>query len=152
MVNACRRLVGLALALVSGCGPRPPEYRTTYSYSPPPDEHGRMCAMQCETSRSQCEQMARMRQDACVERARARDDECRHAASERYHACLDEQARTPGLLCIDQSYTCASAHCASDAGDCEGQYNRCFQVCGGRVEERRECVASCESAGPSRGY
>ena len=143
----CGLVVLLVGSVLSGCPPPQPVYRTTYSYTPPEAEQGRTCAMQCEVNRGQCEQMAGMRQDTCTQRADMNFDQCETEATAEHDACLERQRTVRGTLCIRRQ--CLRDHCSDGRGECETQYNRCFQVCGGNVQENRECVQHCQNAGGS---
>ncbi len=132
------------LALASTCAPYVPEpiYATTYHYAAPDSEQGRVCVMQCEVNRSQCQEMGRMRADACEQRARADHEQCEERAQTRYDECLARQQETPGTFCLRD--TCHRETCSSATDECELHYNRCFEVCGGTVTEETRCIENCE--------
>lgn len=117
------RILGALLAvwLVSGC------VTTRYEYVAPTTEHGRMCAMQCSTSREFCQQnemnRAQYEQQACEQRSDYQYHDCLH------HARSDKDAKR----CFRQA-------CFSNANTwrCDENYRQCFTGCGGTVHAIRE--------------
>ncbi len=137
-------MLTLSLSLFA-CGP---VYRTITHYDSPPSEAGKRCVMQCETHRKQCKDDCNMRYDACVYDAEARGREEFLDAKEDY---LDRKARClergkkdcdslqePRLRDFTRDSNCRSA-C-----DCDSDFDRCFQVCGGGIRYERQCVSGCE--------
>jgi hypothetical protein len=107
-----------------GCGP---VYKTTYNYRAPKTALGRDCVRNCE-----------VRKDLCEERARLDTDRCQVDAQRTYQECLSRARKKE-----DRS-ACYVPYCSSPSTDgCVQDYNRCFEVCGGKVTPHTVCVANC---------
>jgi hypothetical protein len=127
------KMIGLAIGILFflvaavGCGP---VYQIKYDYLAPESAEGRGCTQQCENSKFQCEEMVNKE-----------FEQERLSLVQAYRTCrLSETsgARSP-ILCIDQSKTIQP-----DYSQCLADYKRCFQSCGGRVEERNVCIKNCK--------
>ena len=122
-----RNIIRLALlisllGLQLGCAP---VYRTFYSFTPPTSSEGKMCVMQCENTKVQCEQIADMKAENCRRDARSELDKCKAEGSK---------------YCPEQA-------CEANYAKCNERYNSCYSVCGGRVEAESRCVRHCPKAG-----
>lgn len=102
-----------------------PVYQSKYNYTEPKTPEGKTSAMQCQMAQSQCEQMAEMKIETCI------------AKKERELAACQ---KTPGAYCQDKA-----AECKTDSSICEGKYNRCFEMAGGKAVLETKCVANCEN-------
>ena len=115
------------LGLILGCAPGP-VYQIKYDYLPPELAEGKGCIQPCENTRIQCEQAVNKEMEQ--ERLKA------HQA---YQQCLLSQSNTRSpMICND-----ASQSIKPDYSNSLAAYNRCFQGCGGRVEEKNICIRNC---------
>lgn len=117
-----------SLGLALGCAPSP-VYQVKYDYLAPESAEGKECTQQCESTKLQCEQG--------VNKEFEQD---RLKLQQGYQQCLLSQsggARAP-ILCHDPSQSIKP-----DYSNCLASYNRCFERCGGRVEEKNVCVRNC---------
>ena len=116
------------IVLILACAPTP-VYQIKYDYLPPESAEGKGCTQQCENTRIQCEQAVNKE----IEQERLK-------AQQAYQQCLLSQsggARVP-ILCNDPSQSIKP-----DYSNCLASHNRCFQGCGGRVEEKNVCIKNC---------
>ena len=119
---------GGLIVLALGCAPSP-VYQVKYDYLAPETEEGRDCTQRCEPTKIQCEAIIN-------EQLEQEKIDSRQA----YQRCLLSQksaARSP-ILCIEPSEPIKP-----DYSYCLASYNRCFERCGGRVEERKVCIRNC---------
>ena len=115
------------LILPLGCAPRP-VYQIKYDYFAPESAEGRECTQQCETTKIQCQEVINKE----LEKERL-------SLQQAYQQCLLSQSATRSpILCSDQSQLIRVNY-----SNCVPDYNRCFQRCGGRLEERSVCVSNC---------
>jgi hypothetical protein len=126
-------LLILMVSLLSACGPI---YQTTYTYSPPSSQTGKMCVNQCLQTKNNCQQMCQLQDQNC--RMQARQD-----AFYRYQQYRDEQTsrgekNDRSIDSFDDSYSRCnhSCHCVSD-------FNICYENCGGVVQKNKVCTAFC---------
>lgn len=126
----------LLIALWSCAGPR---YQTTYTYTPPESAEGRACVFQCENTKMQCDQLDQMRAANCQERASLEYQKCEENSRAEYERCRASGER----VCL-QSY-CGRPRCGS-SGQCQSQFHRCYETCGGQVHSSTQCVANCDGS------
>ncbi|MDX2112131.1 MAG: hypothetical protein SFW63_00105 [Alphaproteobacteria bacterium] len=127
----------IASLALSACGP---VYETTYHFTPPPTQSGRMCANNCLLSKQNCEQQCHIQQQQCeeIERLRAQSD---------YQSYLNQQLREgrPAKKDISQfyrgGYACAASSCDES---CDATHRLCHSNCGGQVIPTTTCTAFCE--------
>jgi len=115
-------------AFLVGCGPL---YQTDYVFTPPKSSGGVSCTYQCETVKSQCEQIEELEAERCESYSQSEQDSCE--ADIRYR-----KNREP------KWYECVPDSCSVDKEKCETNYRTCYQSCGGRVETVTRCVANCD--------
>ncbi len=113
-------------ALALGCAP---VYQIKYNYSPPESAEGRSCTQRCEATKIQCEQSVNKEVEA--ERLKSQQ------VYQTCHLSETEASQSP-ILCFDQS-----RWIQPDYFICLADYNRCFQGCGGKVEEGKVCISRC---------
>jgi hypothetical protein len=116
--------IGLALLSVFmvGCGPI---YNTQYNYIPPRSSAGIMCINTCEVNKSNCEHIQELKKDNCEYRSEL-----------DYRWCLDHASP-------EHKEHCYRRLCGGNSFRCNAEYNRCYQGCGGVVEQQTVCVAFC---------
>ncbi|HLT01164.1 MAG TPA: hypothetical protein VK001_03255 [Geminicoccaceae bacterium] len=145
-VSALLPIAVLAGLLLFGCSPR---YQTFTSYTPPADEAGRQCLLQCSSLRQTCRRDGEPRIEQCRREAQtaAHLETVRRAAAytidlERYGNEGYGAPELPGPASPDY------ARCDAEAADveyrCRADYDLCYQNCGGRVEYTTHCVANCD--------
>lgn len=124
-------LILLILTLgLAGCGPI---YDTRYDLTPPSDEAGRFCTVECERLRLDCRRAEDRKYQNCQ---RDRQD-----AESAYQRCRNRYKDNPDKHC---RYLSPTTYCASaDYAACDADYRRCFQNCGGQVHSRQVCVFNC---------
>lgn len=118
----------LFLASVLGCAPSP-VYQVKYDYLVPESAEGKGCTQQCEATKIQCEEV--INKEFEQQRLNLR---------QAYQQCLLSQRSTRApILCSDQSQLIQINY-----SNCLPDYNRCFEHCGGKVEEKNVCVRNCK--------
>jgi hypothetical protein len=140
----------LALMSLSACGP---VYKTEKFYEPPQDEAGRACVVGCEERRALCSADCDARYDTCVYHA---EMQARHnylEAKERYlnlkERCLlrptkdQDRSECQNLYEPNPNAYLNTSHCDKDC-NCERDFDRCFQVCGGILRQQTRCVSGCD--------
>lgn len=128
-----------ALLLLSACGP---EYKTFYSFSPPPQSvEATQCLQNCEIQQQQCRLLEDTRFTACRSEARADKLQCEADGNAQYQACL---AKNPDKPKNCSKPYCMENQCTNDRGSCEESYRTCYSSCGGTVTSRTECVSGCD--------
>jgi hypothetical protein len=108
-------------------------YRTQYSYTPPADPMGKICLTNCQNSKNQCTQMRQMQEN----QSRMQVQQCETNANINYQNCV----KVPNAVC--QRADCSYLRNSVIALDCQGDYNACYQNCGGSVRSQQVCVANC---------
>jgi len=110
---------------VLGCSP---VYQMKYDYLAPESAESRECTQGCDNKKEECEQgiEKRIKQN-------------RQDSQKAYQECIfSEQSSMSPIICIDESTLIQP-----DYSGCLRSYNRCFQDCGGKVEEWRACISHC---------
>ena len=110
----------IALFMVTSCGAR---YKISYKFTTPSSAEGKSCIHQCETKKVQCKKSADMKADREILYEKEDYQEC---LRERIGHCFDES------LLIEPDYS-----------KCESNYRSCFERCGGKVTEVKDCVSNC---------
>jgi hypothetical protein len=119
----------------AGCGPI---YATDYQFQPPQNETVRVCVLQCQLLRGQCQQIQALEQERCEDRA---DRDYYWCQRNRRYA-TDSEGRT---RCV-ANCTCTRAYCGRSDHACDPNYRECYTGCGGIVAEQRKCVFNCQGA------
>ncbi len=87
---------------------------------------GQNCILNCESGKELCAQ----RHELSYER-------CQVDADRDYNDCLRHSKKK-------DRESCYISHCSRpDTDDCTQDYNRCFEICGGKVTATTNCVANC---------
>ena len=132
--------------LVAGCSPR---YQTFTSYTPPQDDTGRQCVVQCSSTRQTCRQSGQPLIQQCRSQAQteAHLETARRLAS--YHIQLERYAdegqgapELPGPASPD--YSRCDSEAANVEQQCKADFDLCYQNCGGQVVYTTHCVANCK--------
>lgn len=110
----------IVLFMVLSCSPR---YKTSYRFTTPPSAEVRSCTHQCETIKVQCKQNADMKADREI-----------LYEKEDYVECIRERRG----YCVDESLWIRP-----DYSKCESDHRICFEKCGGKVTEVKECIRNC---------
>lgn len=127
-----KHLMLAAVALcIAACGP---VYNTEYRYTPPADDRGRACAMQCNAQQTQCKTNAGL----AAENERLL---CELESREDFYSCQkrakDDAARAQ----------CERSTCSRDDDEgvaaCENDFRTCFQTCGGKIDSFQVCTFNC---------
>lgn len=118
--------MALMVLMLAACSTAP-VYETRNIYTDPETPQGKTSVLQCQMAQSQCEQIAEMKQESCEQKNERKQADC----------------KAKGVFCMDESYKCAA-----DKSSCEKQYNRCFQIAGGKVKSETVCVDNCEKIKP----
>lgn len=149
MARRPHRLPALALAAIAlaGCGP---QYRTFTSYAPPTDEVGRQCVQRCLDARRLC----RREKESTVQQCRI---EAREVAEDRNQTLerdflIDLTRHQAGILdapperakAAQPDYGSCSREESTLEGQCGGDFDLCYQTCGGEVTYATHCVANCD--------
>ena len=140
----CALLLLCGVLFLSACGPM---YQTSYTYTPPVSMRGKMCVMQCQKQKSLCERLAQSNQTNC--KLRARDD-----ARFKYESYVSRQ-RSKGRKVkktLEDFYSPWACRSSARSSGCTNDYRACYQLCGGKISSRRQCVAFCDKQKASRKY
>lgn len=124
--SATAWVCAMSLALFTACGP---VYKMTYAYSPPTSADGRVCALQCDNIKLQCDQIEDMK-----------NLECEKSATADFDACKQD----PKAFCIRRS-------CEPNRARCLDSYHACYRSCGGQVTTEQRCVKRCPSDSTNAG-
>lgn len=137
-------LLPLSLA---GCGP---QYRTFTSYDPPVDQAGQHCISSCLDLKTLCRREKDLEVRQC--RVDAREDAAErtrelertfHLELARYAAgALETLLQTPQAA--SPNYAACSRTDSQLESRCGGDFDICYQTCGGRITHATHCVANCE--------
>lgn len=121
--------------LVSGCGP---SYKTTYRFSPPPDELGRSCAAGCLERLQGCKARCKAELYQCerLEDIRAENEYLKYANSR-----LKSGQKLKKHRHHFKSYTACRNSCSKE---CDVHHRICHVNCGGDVTEQTICTARCD--------
>lgn len=137
--------------LLSGCGPY---YKTFTTYLPPQNDQGRHCALNCENQRLICQNDCDDTYQSCVREAQleAKADylDAKEDYLDRKEHCVRRAHREDGKedrRCRHLSEPSLfsyvhDSHCRSECG-CQETFDRCFEICGGRVVRETRCVSNC---------
>jgi hypothetical protein len=123
----------VTMALVVGCGPI---YKRQYDYVAPKSSVGKMCTAQCQMAKSACEQSCELRNQTCVNQAR--QEAIYSFESYKQQMSREGKPIVKSLGDFDYSNTCRTT-C-----DCLHPYQACYSACGGKVIEKKVCVAFCD--------
>ena len=139
--------VAVAVTALAGCGP---QYRTFTNYVPPADEVGRQCVQRCLEGRRLC----RREKDSTVQQCRI---DAREVAEDRNQTLerdflIDLTRHQAGILeapperpkAVQPDYGSCAREDASLEGQCGGDFDLCYQTCGGEVTYATHCVANCD--------
>lgn len=128
------RVALLAATLwLTACGPW---YTTDYKFIPPPAPQSRVCVLQCESNRLQCQQIQDMQKENCEDRA---EMDYRWCESRRAYEYRQDGSRR----CV-RNCSCTRRYCGGyDRATCEAHHRTCFQFCGGTIVEEKRCVFNC---------
>lgn len=109
--------------LLVGCQP---VYQTSYEFVPPEKEKQLTCLKTCSETKNQCEQLCPEIQAACTKQAK-----------------MAKQGATvgPNNLNLEQD----PLQCIENCG-CEKDYRACYRLCGGKIEQKKICIANCAQA------
>lgn len=131
---------------LAACGP---VYKTYTNYTPPPDQRGKSCVLQCESQRAQCDSQCRRDYSQCRQEAKSEGRMRYLSARESYlnqkAACLDRGNKDCAKKFSEPSENSYvnDSHCQEDCG-CMTHYDRCFEVCGGQVQRYTRCESNCQ--------
>jgi hypothetical protein len=126
-------IMSLFIVTVTGCGP---VYKTTFNYTPPKSDTGKMCAAQCIQARTTCQTMCEMQKQNCITQAKIDADRDYEAYKTEQLSQSKPVKKIPADF--DKTWQCDSA-CG-----CGNTFNMCYQTCGGIVTPHKECVAFCD--------
>lgn len=124
-----------ALLTLTACGPI---YKTNYSYIPPQNGMGKMCAAQCVQGKNACQQSCEVTKNTC--QLRAHQDALAKFQIYKQDRLRQGKKVALNVSAFDNSYSCNQS-CA-----CEDTFNTCYSTCGGQVITKKVCVAFCNKA------
>jgi len=140
MKFALLAVMALGCAALGACGPT---YKTSYDLTPPKTAEGRMCAMQCQHTKSACQTVGYERYQRCRSDKLAYAD---HKFNEyRFHQLAMNKPVKKSRRSFYGGYSCKVER-GYKAG-CEQDFIGCFATCGGKVAPRTVCTANCQPAG-----
>lgn len=133
-------------SLLFACGP---VYETKVTYIAPTDTQGKSCASKCEMNRSSCQQNCDNKYDACVRETRLisqnRYLEEKNQYLEKKNLCKgkDRDKDCQNLREPYMSSYVSDSNCRKECG-CQTSFERCFEICGGKVLKETRCVSDCD--------
>jgi hypothetical protein len=137
----------LAMAALATCGP---QYETFSAYTPPESDAGRQCLAQCQAARQLCRQSSSLQVQQCRLGAQqeAQTENLRRSTEyqiklQRYQAGLRSEPPDAPETVSPSYWTCDSQTDALEK-QCTGDYDLCYQSCGGTVTYSTQCVANCQ--------
>jgi len=138
-------LLGWTL-LATACGP---VYETYHHYLPPNDAQGKRCALECEQQRNECQASCDQNYQQCSREAKLEGKvqflEARQNYLEQKNRCAEQNTGSgcKNLYEPNQYQYTNTSNCQKDCG-CNDNFDRCFQICGGRIERETRCVSDCK--------
>ncbi|MDD3287770.1 MAG: hypothetical protein PHX43_02020 [Alphaproteobacteria bacterium] len=107
-------------------------------YVPINNPEGRLCVSQCKESKAFCESGCNLTRRTCVSEMQAQ-------AIKDYEQYAHEQLVTRQVLDLrprdfERFDRCDPKSCN---GDCEHEYQSCYELCGGVVEKSSTCTFMC---------
>ena len=119
--------------LFSACSP---VYKTTFTYTPPETDAGKLCIAQCENNKIQCAQLEQMRYSSCQQQSDFDYHLCRSRRVYRYN-------HKGHRKCVSNCY-CYHRNCYQKTTACESNYRLCYEACGGKIISETQCVERCD--------
>jgi|WetSurMetagenome_2_1015567.scaffolds.fasta_scaffold11899_3 hypothetical protein len=128
------------------CGP---VYETKITYITPVDVQGKSCAAKCESDRSICQQICDNNHDTCMRETRLIKQnlylEEKNQYLEKKNLCKDKD-KDKSCQNLREPYMSAyvsDSDCRKDCS-CQMSFERCFEICGGKVLKETRCVSDCD--------
>lgn len=106
-------------------------------YSPPAQDKGKECLVQCQNVRDQCSLSCNESINACLtqKRTEALDNLTRYQT----RVSADPELPERDFNSFYNTLQCDTPMCR-----CEVNYRACYQLCGGQVKERSVCLEHCD--------
>lgn len=117
----------LLIVFLSACSPI---YKTEYAYVPPESDVSKMCTANCIIQKTMCKQMCEMKIENCRLRERLEKDKKEQ-----------ESENTPLIKTLN---SLGNLFGCDESCNCDEAYNDCYTECGGKILERKVCVAFCD--------
>ena len=102
-------------------------YKDKYTYTPPPTAQEKICTFQCDKLKLQCVEIEELKAKDCIDDAKPDYDECLMETQNKWE-CDPLEPHT---------------YCNTAIEKCNEEFNQCYQICGGKVEKKTECIANC---------
>lgn len=126
----------MCLLLITACGP---VYKTSYQFSAPPTQTGKVCANQCLTSLHSCRNLCEEKRQRCreYESLEAKIEYLEYANLK----LLNDEKVDKTKKDFENFHRCDSQTCENQ---CEESQRICHVNCGGSVQELKTCTAFCQ--------
>jgi hypothetical protein len=160
-------LVVVISTILAGCMDIPvkPVFETVSSYTPPAGDQGKICVLQCQNQQLMCKSSCSVAYNMCAQANKTQAqmkfmsdqkqyDATKSAliakANEEREVCASEKSVGKQVLCSllvtaepeAPKLQVDSSNCDEGCG-CKDNYNSCFQMCGGSISYKKQCVENC---------
>lgn len=139
-------LILVLSSFLIACGP---VYETKTTYVTPLDTQGKSCASKCEKDRATCQQSCDNKYDVCMRETRLikqnRYLEEKNQYLEKKNLCKGKE-KDKDCQHLKEPYVntyVSDSDCRQDCG-CQTNFERCFEICGGKVLKETRCVSDCD--------
>lgn len=130
----------LLVLMLCGCGPR---YANFYSYQAPDNARGKSCVVKCLEMKQYCEAMAEQSYNICLQRVDSNKKITTVNTRDMYGNINTQTTTSEHADNYIGNYECQNNK-SNQINTCLLDYNACFQLCGGVVNNITKCVANCE--------
>ena len=139
-------LILVLSSLLIACGP---VYETKITYVTPTDAQGKSCASKCEKDRVSCQQKCDNKYDACMRETRLINQnrylEEKNQYLEKKNLCKGKE-KDKDCQHLREPYMSSyvnDSDCRKNC-NCQPNFERCFEICGGKVIKEARCVSDCD--------
>ena len=122
------------ILLISACGPI---YETKYSFVSPQTDKGKQCIGQCLQTKNKCDTECAKKRLSCRQEEYLK-------ASGAYNLYIMQKAQRNEIILMTQDDFADYGRCDALCNVCNENYRLCYTGCGGKIIEKKECVAFCD--------
>lgn len=131
------RILAVAFVFIGLGACKKPIYETETQWSAPSGEKAKNCVSLCQKSREQCSYLCKKADDDCQLNNQ-------NQAQKEYDAYVSQQNYSGLPITRDLNSFYDPLKCTHQSCQCEEDYRVCYQLCGGKVTDKKRCVANCD--------